>query len=132
MTALKRARALNAAVDLFYEYGYDKTTLDAVAERLGVTKPFIYLHFSSKVDLLADICTRGLSASLEAVDGVKSIEVSPTERLTIPSQRFARCGPRRSSLCGSLVPRSSVSSSIKLARIAPVWSWSQSEACRPS
>lgn len=88
VAALKRARTLNAAVDLFYENGYDKTTLEAVAERLGVTKPFIYSHFSSKADLLADICARGISASLEAMESVKALDVSPTERLTLLGQRF--------------------------------------------
>jgi len=88
VAALKRARTLNTAVDLFYENGYDKTTLEAVAERLGVTKPFIYSHFSSKADLLADICARGISASLEAMESVKAMDASPTERLTLLSQRF--------------------------------------------
>lgn len=88
VAALKRTRTLNVAVDLFYENGYDKTTLEAVAERLGVTKPFIYSHFSSKADLLADICARGISASLEAMESVKALEVSPTERLTLLGQRF--------------------------------------------
>lgn len=88
VAALKRARTLNAAVDLFYENGYDKTTLEAVAERLSVTKPFIYSHFNSKADLLADICARGISASLEAMHSVKALDVSPTERLTLLGQRF--------------------------------------------
>jgi AcrR family transcriptional regulator len=88
VAALKRARTLNAAVDLFYENGYDKTTLEAVAERLGVTKPFIYSHFSSKADLLADICARGISASLEAMESVKALDISPTARLTLLGQRF--------------------------------------------
>jgi AcrR family transcriptional regulator len=88
VAALKRAHTLNAAVDLFYENGYDKTTLEAVAERLGVTKPFIYSHFNSKADLLADICARGISASLDAMDSVKSLKISPTDRLTLLGQRF--------------------------------------------
>lgn len=88
VAALKRARTLNAAVDLFYENGYDKTTLEAVAERLGVTKPFIYSHFSSKADLLADICARGISASIEAMESVKALDVGPTERLTLLGRRF--------------------------------------------
>jgi AcrR family transcriptional regulator len=50
VAALKRARTVDAAVQLFYEYGYEKTTLEAVADRLGVTRPFIYSHFSSKAE----------------------------------------------------------------------------------
>ena len=88
IAALKRVRIFDAAVGLFYENGYDKTTLEAVAERLGVTKPFIYSHFSSKADLLADICARGISASLAAMESVKALDVSPSRRLELLGNRF--------------------------------------------
>jgi AcrR family transcriptional regulator len=88
VAALKRDRTVDAAVDLFYENGYDKTTLVAVAERLGVTKPFIYSHFNSKADLLADICSRGIYASLNAMASVKELDVSQTERLTLLGRSF--------------------------------------------
>lgn len=39
---LKRESIVAAAVDLFYHQGYGQTTLDQVAQRLNVTKPFIY------------------------------------------------------------------------------------------
>lgn len=68
ISALKRERVVQAAFELFYERGYDNTTLDAVAERLGVTKPFIYAHFGSKGDLLAEACSRGVLASVAALD----------------------------------------------------------------
>lgn len=86
--ALKRARTLSVAVDLFYEYGYEHTTLDAVAEQLGVTKPFIYSHFSSKAELLAAICSRGIAASLEAINSVLPLDLSPTNKLEDLGQRF--------------------------------------------
>ena len=88
VAALKRARTIDAAVALFYEHGYEKTTLEAVAERLGVTKPFIYSHFGSKAELLADICSRGITASLEAIDGVLPLEETPTRKLALLARRF--------------------------------------------
>lgn len=88
IAALKRARTLSAAVELFYENGFDNTTLDAVAERLGVTKPFIYSHFSSKSELLAEICARGISASQEAIDSVLPLELSATDKLREVGKRF--------------------------------------------
>lgn len=88
IAALKRERIVGAAVNLFYERGYDNTTLEAVAEHLGVTKPFIYSHFGSKAELLADICARGISASLRALESVEAERVSPTERLASFGQRF--------------------------------------------
>jgi len=88
VAALKRERIVSAAVDLFYEFGYEHTTLEAVAERLGVTKPFIYAHFKSKTDLLAEICGRGISSSLRAIDGVLAVSATPTEKLRKLGQLF--------------------------------------------
>ncbi len=68
VAALKRQRTLDAATDLFYENGYTNTTLDDVALRLGVTKPFIYTNFGSKPDLLAEICGIGVRSALDEID----------------------------------------------------------------
>ena len=88
VATLKRERTVEAAAQLFYDHGYEQTTLEAVAERLGVTKPFIYTHFKSKADLLADICTRGVSASLVAIDAALALEAMPTEKLRRLSRDF--------------------------------------------
>jgi AcrR family transcriptional regulator len=85
---LKRERIVSAAVELFYERGYDQTTLEAVAERLGVTKPFIYSHFESKTDLLAEICGRGIGSSLRSINTVLTMQASPTEKLRALGQQF--------------------------------------------
>ena len=88
VAALKRKRTIDAAVDLFYERRYEQTTLEAVAERLGVTKPSIYSYFSSKAELLADICSRGIAAASEAMDSVLLLEAGPTRKLAVFGQRF--------------------------------------------
>ncbi len=88
IAALKRTRILSAAADLFYENGYENATLDAVAERLGVSKPFIYAHFSSKTELLAEICSKGISSSLDAVDRALSMDASPARKLEALSVDF--------------------------------------------
>ncbi|MBL8584386.1 MAG: TetR family transcriptional regulator [Rhizobiaceae bacterium] len=89
IAALKRTRILAAAADLFYDNGYENTTLDAVAERLGVSKPFIYAHFSSKAELLAEICSRGIASSLEALDQALALDASPGLKLEALSKGFA-------------------------------------------
>ena len=90
VASLKRERTIEAAAELFYERGYENTTLDAVAERLGVTKPFIYAHFSSKTELLAEICSRGIASSLKAINSVLDLTASPTEKLSLLGKRFLR------------------------------------------
>src|SRR5271157_5798387 len=79
--AYKRERILEEAVKLFYERGFTGTTLDDIAAELGVTKPFIYTHFRSKVELLAALCTPTIELSLDAVARAAKAPGSPTERL---------------------------------------------------
>jgi AcrR family transcriptional regulator len=88
VATLKRERTIAAAVELFYDRGYENTTLDAVAERLGVTKPFIYAHFSSKSELLAEICSRGIASALQAMDSVLALDRPPTGKLAELGRRF--------------------------------------------
>lgn len=79
--AYKRERILEEAVKLFYERGFTGTTLDDIAAELGVTKPFIYTHFHSKVELLAALCTPTIEMSLAAVENAAKGAGTPTERL---------------------------------------------------
>jgi len=81
VTALKRERILTEAAKLIAERGYHGTTIDAIAERFGATKPFVYYHFESKGDLLAEICQRGTVRALEAAGRAISTKGSPGERL---------------------------------------------------
>ena len=53
---------LDAAVALFNERGYEATSMDEVAARLGVTKSAIYHHVPSKVELLRLALDRALDA----------------------------------------------------------------------
>jgi AcrR family transcriptional regulator len=53
---------LDAAVALFNERGYEATSMDELAGRLGVTKSAIYHHVPSKVELLRLALDRALDA----------------------------------------------------------------------
>lgn len=50
-----RQRIQQVALELFGEYGYDKTSLREIAERLGVTKAALYYHFKSKEAIIASV-----------------------------------------------------------------------------
>jgi AcrR family transcriptional regulator len=92
VAALKRERIVGAAADLIYDRGYENTTLDAVSEHIGVTKPFIYSYFKSKTEILAEICSRGIKASLEAINSVSTEpdEIGVEEKLRLLSERFVK------------------------------------------
>lgn len=88
VTRLKRERIVAAAVDLFYHQGYTRTTLEQVADAIQVTKPFIYSHFKSKSDLLAEICSRAVWISNEVINRAVTQQGSVTERLQAIARDF--------------------------------------------
>jgi AcrR family transcriptional regulator len=77
----KRLRILEEARELFFEQGYEATTLDAIAERLKVTKPFIYSYFKNKSEILNAICHVGISRSLAALDEALLSSLAPRDKL---------------------------------------------------
>jgi len=48
-----RAKIVQAASRLFYSEGIGRVSMDAVAEKAGLTKRTLYYHFDSKDDLVA-------------------------------------------------------------------------------
>ena len=78
---LKRERIVAAAVELFDRQGYARTTLDEVADAIGMTKPFIYQFFKSKNEILADICSRAIRLAHVSLDRAIAQQGSPAARL---------------------------------------------------
>ncbi|OWJ75099.1 TetR/AcrR family transcriptional regulator [Haematobacter genomosp. 1] len=58
----KQDAVLRTAARFFNERGYHATSLDDVAEALGVTKPTIYRYFANKDEILFECTRRGLNA----------------------------------------------------------------------
>lgn len=55
-----RARLREAANELYLRKGVDKTTVDEIVAKAGVSKGTFYLHFDRKEDLLLEYGTRRL------------------------------------------------------------------------
>ncbi len=54
-----RARIMEAALDVFTSKGFDASTMDEVAEKIGVSKAAVYRYFSSKDALLEELFKGG-------------------------------------------------------------------------
>jgi len=78
---LKRNRILEAATDLFFHQGYSGTTVDEIADRLQVTKPFIYSYFKNKEAILSAICETGISEALDVLHHALATEGSYRDHL---------------------------------------------------
>ncbi|MDX6605682.1 MAG: hypothetical protein QOD14_222 [Solirubrobacterales bacterium] len=70
MTAADRREViLDAARTAFADTGYHETSLDAVAERAGVSKALLYEHFSSKRELYVAMLEMHVHELVERISG---------------------------------------------------------------
>jgi len=72
---------LEVAVLVFNERGYDATSMDELATRLGVTKSAIYHHVPSKVELLRLALDRALDALFAVTEEPRATTGPAIERL---------------------------------------------------
>lgn len=61
-----RRAIIEAAIELFRQYGYRKTSVDQIASAARVAKPTIYAHFEHKEALFVAVCEHVIEGMLEA------------------------------------------------------------------
>lgn len=89
LATLKRDSILDAATELFARRGYHGCSMEAIAEAIGVTKPFIYYQFRDKAEVLAAVCRRGADLTLSAVGEAEALKGSHEVRLHYFCKRLA-------------------------------------------
>lgn len=62
-TELKKDKIRTAALELFCKYGIDKTNINEIAQKAGVSPASIYNYFGSKEGLMKDIIINLLESS---------------------------------------------------------------------
>jgi AcrR family transcriptional regulator len=72
-----RSRIRSAAIELFTEQGYDKTSLREIADRVGITKASLYYHYPSKQSLLLAIVEPFIEDWTATVDAAEHLPHSP-------------------------------------------------------
>ena len=76
----RRELIVLAAVEVFREMGLEKATLEAVGERVGLSKASLYYYVRSKEELLGHVVVHVVQAQEEALARVASAG-GPEERL---------------------------------------------------
>jgi AcrR family transcriptional regulator len=79
--ARKRERILAAATAQFIQYGYRKTSVDAVARDAGVAKGTVYLYYRNKAELLFHAITREKEQYLVRLGPLDDLDMEPSARL---------------------------------------------------
>lgn len=67
---VRKVEFLNAAQQLFFEYGYDQTSVSMILEKVGVAKGTFYHYFPSKADLLDALAERVARQGLQQLRSI--------------------------------------------------------------
>lgn len=76
-----RSRILVEATRLFAERGYDGTSIQAVAEAVGIRRPSLLYHFPSKAELRDAVLANMLAYWKDALPGILTAATSGGDRL---------------------------------------------------
>jgi len=86
-----RQRIIDAATKLFYAEGIGRVSVDAVAEKAGLTKRTLYYHFRSKDDLIAAYLEGRDQPSLKQLSGwFEAAEGGPDQKVEAIFTNLAR------------------------------------------
>jgi len=79
---LRRAQLLDAANAVFTSRGYHAAAMDDIAEAAGVSKPVLYQHFGSKLDLYLALLDRSCERLVAVVTDALASTSDNAERVT--------------------------------------------------
>jgi len=65
----RRIQLLDAASEVFASKGYHAAAMDDIADAAGVSKPVLYQHFPSKLDLYLALLDQSCERLVEVVEG---------------------------------------------------------------
>ncbi len=88
--AERERQILDVAIAVFSERGFRDASMDAVAERAGITKPVLYTHFGSKDGLLLASIARARSELLEVTTAAAAAAGGPEDMLRSGTLAFFR------------------------------------------
>ena len=84
----RRGQLLAAASEVFVDHGYHAAGMDEIADRAGVSKPVLYQHFSSKLDLYLAVLQQHGDILVSSVQQVLRTTTDNRQRLRAAVQAF--------------------------------------------
>lgn len=84
----RRVQVLDAAREVFVALGYHAAGMDDIAEQAGVSKPVLYQHFPSKLDLYLDLLDSGIDDLLAQSDAAVRSTTDNKQRVKATMQAY--------------------------------------------
>src|SRR5262249_6614591 len=94
---------LQAADELLLEKGYHDTSIEDIAARVGISKGTVYLHFTSKENLVIALFERGARKMLDTLNAILAAPGTSREKLrAIILQIYGAMDRQRFQVMGAL------------------------------
>ncbi|GAA2296542.1 TetR/AcrR family transcriptional regulator [Nonomuraea roseoviolacea subsp. roseoviolacea] len=77
----KRDQVVSAALEVFGRYGFRRTSMDLIARAARMSRPAVYLHFSSKEDVFRAVAQRFAGDIVAAAERARRSGRPITDRL---------------------------------------------------
>jgi AcrR family transcriptional regulator len=65
-----KEKIIDAAIEVFFEKGFDAASMREIAEKAGLTKPMIYYHFKNKEGLYLGLLEENLELFCRGLEGL--------------------------------------------------------------
>jgi AcrR family transcriptional regulator len=78
----RRQAILKTAATLFVQHGYQQTSMQQIADEVGLLKGSLYHHYQSKQEILFEITRGPLEALVEQATIIAKSDVGATEKVT--------------------------------------------------
>ena len=79
----RREQLLRVARTIFAEKGFQATTMDDIAKEAGFTKPILYQHFDSKIDLYREIVVQTADNLIDSLREAVAKVDSPRAKIEV-------------------------------------------------
>lgn len=77
----RRQEIIEAAEEVFFSEGFEKSTMDEIAEQAELSKGTLYLYFKSKEDLHMEVAHRALSMLKSSMLGIDAVKENALDKL---------------------------------------------------
>lgn len=74
---------LNAADQLFFSKGYQATTINDIAKKVGVAQGMLYYYFNSKEEVLETLLNRHITALVTEIQTIYQQDITPSEKISL-------------------------------------------------
>ncbi|MCX5900118.1 MAG: TetR family transcriptional regulator [Proteobacteria bacterium] len=83
-----KEKIIEAAIEVFFDKGFDAASMREIAEKAGLTKPMIYYHFKNKEALYVALLEENLELFYQGLESLLSKDRGPQATLSAIIDHF--------------------------------------------